>query len=163
MFIIFIVYIYSFYKFHPSRCTDIQIQGMYLNGLSAVPHQVQQWLSISMESPRIHSELFSPQGLMSQLVFSVCWSPEEIESNAREGMGLLAKARTGRQEENQLPVQAANRWPGLKRQLFPPQKGPYYSGLLHVSDSIKKKKSFTGVPSYLVLVNSRRSEVDNQG
>lgn len=40
------------------------------------------------------------QGLMSQLVFSVCWSPEEIESNAREGMGLLAKARTGRQEEN---------------------------------------------------------------
>lgn len=40
------------------------------------------------------------QGLMSQVVFSVCWSPEEIESNAREGMGLLAKARTGRQEEN---------------------------------------------------------------
>ena len=28
---------------------------------------------------------------MSQLVFSICWNPEEVGSNASEGMDLLAR------------------------------------------------------------------------
>jgi hypothetical protein len=36
---------------------------------------------------------------MSQLVFSICWNPEEVGSNASEGIDLLARVRASRQEE----------------------------------------------------------------
>lgn len=38
---------------------------------------------------------------MSQLIFSVCWDPEEVDSDASEGMDLVVRARveTSRQRE----------------------------------------------------------------
>jgi hypothetical protein len=36
---------------------------------------------------------------MSQLVFSIHLNPEEVVSNAREGMNLLMRARASRQRE----------------------------------------------------------------
>ena len=35
---------------------------------------------------------------MSPLVFSMCWNPEEVDSNASEGMNLLANE--GKQAES---------------------------------------------------------------
>jgi hypothetical protein len=36
---------------------------------------------------------------MSQLFFSTCWNPEEVGSNANEGIDLLARARASRQRK----------------------------------------------------------------
>lgn len=50
---------------------------------------IQQWLTVR-EIPKILYFLI-PQGWMSQLIFSICWNPEEIGSNANEGLDELTK------------------------------------------------------------------------
>jgi hypothetical protein len=40
---------------------------------------------------------------MSQLIFSMHWNLEEVDTNASEGMDLPARVRASRQKENKLP------------------------------------------------------------
>lgn len=58
-------------------------------------------------------ELFGPLGWMSQPVILIHWNTEEVESNVREGVDLLAR-RENAGKEQKLPssvpcIQAASR------------------------------------------------------
>lgn len=77
----------------------IKREGIYCNDLQATVQLIQQWLSVNGE---FKSLALVPQGWVSQLVLCVCWNPEEVATNAREGADVLARGgQTGR--EQQLP------------------------------------------------------------
>ena len=44
-------------------------------------------------------KLLSPQGWMPQLVFSGRWNPQEADSNANQGMDLLARPEQAGKEQ----------------------------------------------------------------
>ena len=50
---------------------------------------------------------------MSELIFSICQNPEEVHSNASEGIDLLVRGRANRQRENKLPS-SLKLWSRLK-------------------------------------------------
>ena len=70
--------------------------GIYYSSLQAVAQLVQQWLSTNVKSK--NPVVLSPQGWMSQLVFSIHQNSIKVDSNASEGMGLLVRASWQRTE-----------------------------------------------------------------
>ena len=61
-------------------------------------------------NPMLHAciqktlKLFSPQGWVSQLVFSICWNSREVDSNAGEGVDLVGgQEQAGRERDFLLP------------------------------------------------------------
>ena len=97
------VYVYI-YIIHIHKCntyTDVY-KGDLLEWLTDwVVQLVQQWLSTT-EGPRIQ-QLFSPCSWMPQLLFSMCWNPEEVGSNASEGMDLPARQEQAKRASSLLP------------------------------------------------------------
>ena len=95
------------------------------------------------------------QGWMYPLVYSICWNPEEVDSNASEGMSLPVRVMAIRQRASSsffhvLYISCNQKvWPRFKVNLPTP------------NDSIKKNPS-QACPVPLVSVNSRCSQVDNK-
>ena len=80
---------------------------------------------------------------MSQLVFSICWNPKEVGSNASEGMDLPERLRAEMQAKNKsflLPCF----YIGLQQKVWPKLKVG-----LSASNDPQSRKSLTDVPSCL--------------
>lgn len=89
---------------------------------------------------------------------------QKVECNASEGMDLPVRASTSRQRANFLFVSFIS---SAASRSYGPDSRSQRSGLevgLPTSNALirKKKKSLTGVPSHLVVANSRCSQVGSK-
>jgi hypothetical protein len=120
-------------------------------------------------------QLFSLHALMSWLVFSIHWNPEEVRSNASERMDLPSQSKQAEQALSSsksfiwLPSEGGSDY----RHIFPLQKIQIKdrsfllkrSGLkmgLPTSNDLRKKNPSQVYPAAWVLVNSRYSQTDDQ-
>jgi hypothetical protein len=67
------------------------IYMIYQNYLQATVQLIQQWLTVHGMSKNAVVARSTRLAVFSYLLFSVPWNPEEVGSNAREGMDVLAR------------------------------------------------------------------------
>ena len=117
-----------------------------------------------------------PQGWVSQLLFCISWNPEEIGSNASEGMDVLAKWGQGGVEWRNPYIDFQQKvWPklkvclklGIKGTCHPTSRSKSKSWVFQPQDPDQRhvvhlpQHPDHGVPSISRLVHSRCRQVDN--